>query len=305
MQKWNETNTIFIMASKGYTRTAIEDKCLKVFSPYYGDNGVLRMLREICFRLPFFPKSIWYNKCVLNERHEIINILDVNVTRHFLKWIVKYFPNSQINFIYENMVGMARNINPEQIPQGIRIWTYDDYDARKYNIRLYDNYWAKDMILKQRKESEYDVFFIGKDKGRGEKILEFEKKLHKMGLKTKFIITKDRKTSKKKSFYQKPISYEDVVDYDTRSRAILNITMENQEGVTMRDIESVTIGVKLITTNRNIVKKDLYNENNVFILGVNNLDTLPDFLERKNENVWEKIKEKHTFEAMLEEITGT
>lgn len=304
MQQWNVENTIFIMAPTGYARKSIEEKGVCVFSPYYGDRLPLRILREICFRLPILPKTIWYNKEVIKSGINYINIVDINITVSYLKWIKRQFPKSQVNFLYDNMVGKARNLKPARIPDGIRIWTYDDYDSKKYKIRLFKNYWIREMIYSSRKTPEYDVFFIGRDKGRAKKLHALEKILQEMGLKTKFVITKDGRMAKKKAYYQHTIPYEKVIDYDTRSRAILNITMENQEGVTMRDMESIAIGVKLITTNRNIVNKDLYNKNNVFILGIDNIKDLPDFLDKEYVDVLREIKKNHTFEAMLDEITN-
>ena len=80
--------------------------------------------------------------------------------------------------------------------------------------------------------------------------------------------------------------------------------MENQEGVTLRDMEAAAIGIKLLTTNKNIVNKDLYNRNNVFILGIQNIEEIPEFLDREYMDVLHKIKINHTFEAMLDEITN-
>lgn len=303
MVRWNKDNSIFIMAPTGFARRSIEEKGLRVFSPYYGDKLPLRIFREVCFRLPFLPKTIWYCKDILINNFMYINIIEINITVHYLNWIKKKFPNSQLNLIYDNMVGKARNIVPNKVPNKYRIWTYDDYDSRKYNMRLQKHYWIREMIYRSKRRPEYDVFFIGRDKGRGEELLELEKVLHKMHLKTKFIITKDGKIAKKKSYYQKAISYEEVLEYDTKSRAILNITMENQEGITMRDLEAVAIGIKLITTNKNIVNKDLYNRNNVFILGVDNLQNLPEFLNENYVDVIHDIGRNHTFAAMMDELT--
>lgn len=304
MNHWNKNNTIFIMASKGYARRNIEDEDVKVFSPYHGDTGLLRICREICFRIPFLPKHIWYNKAFLNGRYAFIIIIDVNITTHYLNWIKKGFPAAKLIFLYNNMVGNARNIPPSKIPFGIQVWTYDDYDARRYSINLLHNYWISDNVLQPKKEFLYDVFFVGRDKGRGEALCKLEKKMKSMGLRTKFIITKDKKLSRRKRFYEREIPYNKVIEYDTVSRAILNITMENQEGVTMRDIEATAIGVKLITTNRSIINKDLYNKNNVFILGVDDIETLPVFLKREYVNVWDDIKGFHTFDSMLTELTN-
>lgn len=291
------------MVIHGRLRKTIEDKGIKVFSPYYGDNPPLRLLRELCFRLPFLPKTVWYKKDILKERPEYINIIDVNITSHYLKWIKLYFAESQINYIYDNMVGKARNISPSQISDGIRVWTYDDYDSRKYNIRLTNKYWIPDDIFKVRQRPIYDVFFIGRDKGRGKELCKLEKQLKNMGLTTKFIITKNKRFSLNRSYYQKPIPYEQVLEYDTKSRAVLNVVMDNQEGVTLRDMEATAIGIKLITTNVHIVNKDLYNKNNVFILGVDKIEELSQFLKSEYVNVWNDIKINHSFEAMMSELT--
>ena len=167
------------------------------------------------------------------------------------------------------MIGKAKNLPPDEIPDGIEIWTYDDHDSRKYKIRLYKNYWINDGLVRKKQEPEYDVFFIGRDKGRGEELLKLQQQFQKMGLKTKFIITKDGKLSRSKPYYHSEISYEQVLDLDTKSRAILNMTMPDQEGVTLRDMESVAIGIKLITTNEKIIpfKNDFRNFINEYFQG--------------------------------------
>ncbi len=305
MPHWSRENTIFIMASTGYKRKSIEEEGMRVFSPYHGDKLLFRIFREACFRLPVLPKAIWYNKRILAEEGiHFINIIDVNITEHYLAWVRKKCPETQINYLYNNMVGKARNITPERIPDNIRVWTYDDYDSRKYKIRLTKKYWIYEMMLRAKQRPEFDVFFVGSDKGRGERLLQLEKNLHDLGLKTKFIIVKDGRLSRKKAYYQKPIPYEQVLDYDSKSRAILNVTMKNQEGVTMRDMEAVAIGVKLITTNKNIVRKDLYNRNNVFILGRDKLENLPEFIKGEYIDILPGIKNDHTFESMMDEITN-
>ena len=303
MSVWNTNNTVYITVIQGHAKDSITEKGIKVFSPYYGDDLPLRLLRELCFCIPFLPKTVWYKKDVLKERPKFINIIDVNITSHYLKWIKSYFSDSQINFIYDNMVGRARNISPDRIPEGIRIWTYDDYDSRKYRIRLTNNYWVSEDIFKEKAQPVYDVFFIGRDKGRGKELCKLEKQFQNLGLTTKFIITKDKRFSLNKPYYQKPISYKQVLEYDAKSRSVLNVVMDNQEGVTLRDMEALVIGTKLITTNKHIVNKDLYNKNNVFILGVDKIEELPEFLKSEYVNVWDDIKNNHSFEAMMDEIT--
>ena len=305
MSNWNKNNTAFIMVSGGYGKTRLENEGFKVYSPYYGDDLPLRLLREICFRVPFFPKNIWYRKEIISKPYNFIIIYDVNITSYYLEWLQKTFPEAIIVFLYNNMVGKARNIKPSRIPKGIKIWTYDDYDAKKYGINLQNHDWIDDSLIEPpTKEKSIDVFFVGRDKGRGDLLIRLEKQFNAMGLKTKFIITKDKKYSFNKLYYQKPISYRLVLDYIARSKAVLNIPLVNQEGITLRDMESVAMGIKLITTNKNIVNKDIYDKRNVFILGVDLVDNLPSFLQSDTVNIIDSIRDKHSFAAMMDEITS-
>ena len=298
---WSTDNTVFVMVPWGYNSKPYEEKGFRVFSPYTDKSIVTRLIRELWFRLPGLPNRYWYNTCIIKNRPQYILINDPLITVDFLEWLHKELPSTQINLTYGNMVGKAKNLNPKEVPDYVRMWTYDDYDSRKYNIQLYPYCVSNGSINK--KEPEYDVFFVGRDKGRGEWLLDFEKQLKAMGLKTKFIITKSRRVSKNKAYYQKEISYEEVLDYDSKSRAILNIVMENQEGVTMRDLEATSLNIKLITNNKNIVKKDIYNPKNVFVLGIDDLNSIVDFIRSNPDPIPEELFKKHSFEGRMDVIT--
>lgn len=300
---WNRDNLVFIAAG-GVAGSDFEKEKIKVLMPYRGNHIFIRIFRELCFSISFLPKKIWYRKEIFSIQPKYICIFDPLITKAYLKWIISSFPQAQVNYIYDNMVGNAKNLRPEDIPSGIRIWTYDDYDSSKYGIRKFENYWVAPRYFREKEKVEYDVFFVGRDKGRGDWAIEFEKKLNKMGLKTKFIITKDGRLSRRKPYYEKSISYEDILRYDVKSKAILNITMPNQKGVTLRDIEAAAMNLKLITTNRYISEKDLYIPDNVFVLKDNNLNDLPEFLAKPVRTMPVEWREEHSLEKMMDEITG-
>jgi len=274
-----------------------------VYHPYIGQGYIARVLREICFRCAFLPKALFYNKKMLREHPKYIVVWDPLITADFLMWLMKSFPSAQIHFIYSNMVGRAKHLAPDGIPNGIRVWTFDGYDSRRYGINIYHCYIYFRTFMKPKRNPEYDVLFIGRDKGRGEYLLDLENHMRSLGLVTKFIITADGKLSKKKGYYQNEIPYSEVIDYATRSRAILNIAMENQRGVTLRDIESVFLNTKLITTNKHIVDADFYNPENVFILDEQDITQLPGFLSTDPVPVDSSLLRKHSIDGMLDEIT--
>lgn len=299
----NKDNVIFISAGSSFFREGATNEGYCVFKPYMEHNLLERILREICFRFPFLPSIIWYNKQICKEKADFIIVSDTLITADFLRWIRRTFPHAQCNFTYGNMVGKARHILPNQIPAGWRVWTYDDHDSRVFGLRLYhDNAYPK-VFLKPKEPIEYDVLFVGADKGRGEYLLQLERRMNLLGLKTKFIIAPDGRFSKRKSYYQKPIPYSEVVELIVKSRSILNVTMEGQEGMTMRDMESMFFGVKLLTTNKNVINFDMYFPENVFIVDGLNINGLPTFLKKEMVKVPDNVKKRHTIEHYIETIT--
>lgn len=302
---WKKENTVFIQATTGFVYEGSVKEGYRAYHPYRGTGKFLRILRECCFRVPFLPKRIWYNKKFLGSDIQYFVIWDPLITVDYLNWLHNCYPNAQINFKYANMVGKAKHLTPGQIPEFVRVWTYDKYDSDKYGLRLYTSHMYFLSNVKSLKEPQYDVFFIGKDKGRGDWLVELEKKIQRLGLRTKFIITPDGMLSEKKSYYQEAISYSEVTDYLSESKAVLNVVMENQHGITVRDTEALFFGIKLITTNEHIKEWEMYDPNNVFVIGKDmNVSFLKEFLELPVHKANRELLNRHTMGGMLDEITG-
>lgn len=273
-----KNDSLIITAKRGYTTQGLRKVGYTVLYPYRDKTFLGRCLREVWFRLGL-PESVWYNKAVTKLEPKHITVQDPQITRAYLLWLQKKFPDITLHFQYDNLVGRARHLRPDQIPEGIDASTYDAADSEKYGLRLRGSGGYFPDYIGKKRPTKYDVFFVGKDKGRGEYLMDLQKQMQELGLKTKFIITADGRFSKRKPYYSRSIPYEKVIEYDNESRAILNVTMPGQVGATMRDYESVYNQVKLITTNPHIRDFDIYKEENVFILGERDLSELPAFLE--------------------------
>lgn len=304
MKPSNKENTAMIMAGEGFRYDGCKSEGYKVFKPYKGKGIINRIIREVFFRCPFLPDEVWYRKDIIDENIDYIIVFDAIITSKYLEWLCSHFPSAQINFKYENLIGKARHIMPDAVPAGIRIWTYDRGDSERYGIRLYDSYIYFKAFIKQKLPPQYDVFFVGRDKGRGDRLVEFEKKLNEAGIKTKFVITADGRFSRRKKYYQPELSYDEVLDYLSKSKAVLNITMPGQTGITVRDSESVFQEIKLITTNKDIIRADFYNSSNVFILDQWDPAGMREFLDLEYIRPEEDLKDKHTMETAVKIITS-
>lgn len=300
----NKSEILHITPAKGVFLDGPRNEGYSVCHPYVEHNLIERVLREICFRCLWLPHKMWFNKAVKKAKAKYIIVFDPLITTEYLKWLQCQFSHAQLNFVYGNMVGKANHILPHEIPQGWRVWTYDDYDSKKYGLRLFHENGYFKSYVRAKEDSIYDVVFVGCDKGRGEYLLELQKRMNSEGLRTKFVIVADGRLSKRKPYYHKALEYDEIVDLIVRSRAILNVAMPNQQGITMRDLESIFFNVKLITTNRNIVNTDIYNPQNVFILDGLNIEGLKAFMENETCPVPDEIKEKHSYDHFIEIIIG-
>lgn len=300
----NKEDVLIVKSGKeSYFHQGVAAEGYKIVSSYLEGGLFLRVLREIFFRTSFLPKSIWYNKTLKKKKYSHILIWDPLITSHFLRWLAKEQSCAQLNFLYGNMVGKAKHLYPNEIPQCYRIWSYDRGDCNKYGMRFYKSNPFFKCFMKPLRRPITDVLFVGGDKGRAEFILDLENKLNSIGIITKFIIVKSSKFDKNKPFYHKPVPYDKIIDMAAESKAILNIAMPGQTGVTLRDIESLILGVKLITTNKHIVNEDFYHPNNIYILDNTNVDGIIDFLKKPMFAISGEIKHRFDFDNHINEIT--
>ena len=301
----NKEDVMIITPHRGFFFEAPQGEGYKVYNPYVEHNLVERVLRELCFKCPFLPRKAWYIKRFLKESPKYILISDPLITRDYLKWLHEKFPYAQLNFTYGNMVGKAKHLLPDRIPSNYRIWTYDEYDSQKYGLRLNKVSFYFRNYVKPKEKTEYDVLYVGADKGRGEYLLELEAKMKALGLRTKFVIVAAGRLDKKKPYYQKRLAYTEIIDLIVKSNAILNVALENQKGITVRDMESMFFDVKLLTTNNNIQNTDIYHPNNVFIIEGLNIEGLSDFMALPHVKIPDEVKEKHTYDHYIEEVITT
>lgn len=68
-----------------------------------------------------------------------------------------------------------------------------------------------------------------------------------------------------------------------RSTAVLDVTNNRQSGMTMRTIENIYSGKKLITTNQNIAGESFYDNDQVYILDGDNYCGVKEFLKKNYE----------------------
>ena len=296
----NRDNIEIIVPSHGLFFKHIKNLGYNVVDPFYGRNVVLRILREIFFRFRLPLKSLFYNKKAICSNKTII-LFESLITVDYLKWLHNRCLSSDMIIIYANKVGSS--INPNKVGDWCVKWTYDKDDADKYNMHLYNGGIYFPQWKVEKKSPKYDVFYVGKDKNRLDRLRTIESEMNKYGAKTMFYITWERGWQKKNDGIHKPfLSYEKVLDYIGKSKAILHLIDGAQNGITLRIQESLLHKVKLVTDDASISTYDFYNPQNIFILGVDNMEDFPAFLESPYQEVESEFFNHAYFDQMIKEM---
>ena len=300
----DKSKICFIAATiKGdYCYDGIENMGYRIMIPYRDYNLLMRCLREAWFRLHLPAKHLWYNPACKKAEAELFVVRDSLVSVEFLNWLRKHHPDSRIILEYDNMVGISAHPDDIQDPS-IELWTYDAGDAQRYNMKLKAGGYYTSWKCKKTEPPAYDIVYVGRDKGRAEKMFEIEDQFKALGLRTNFHICADRRfLSWRKSYYKPLLSYTQYLDLIGNSRALLNIIQEGAVSITMREVEAVYHNVKCITNNPCIRESELYHPSRYFVLGEDPIEELPRFLEMPLQQAPEEILWNGSYERTIEKM---
>ncbi|MGD9994149.1 MAG: hypothetical protein AB7S69_12715 [Salinivirgaceae bacterium] len=292
-------STIIITSNhNNFFEIEIAKKGIKVFDLYRGNSFFLRNLRGFWFKCGFPFSHIWFNKYILKLNVENIIIFDSLVIDKYLDWLYKKKHSSRIILWYWNPFKKSLN---HSVGDTINIerWSYSKNDSLKFDLKYNTQFYFKSIHLPML-EIEYDVFFVGRDKGRLSELLKLENYLNELGIKTNFHITPDRKKNRyKNKYYKKVISYKKVLSLIAQSKVILDYLANPYEDITLRVMESIFLKKKIITNSQIIELYDFYCKENIFVLGKDNIQDLPNFINSEYMKVDNNIIENYEFSNWL------
>ena len=162
------------------------------------------------------------------------------------------------------------------------IYTFDNHDAEEYGWIFTNSLYSKSEMQNQQ-NIEYDLYFIGEDKGRVDQLVAVYDYLSKNDLKCCFkIITTDINRTSRDGLYflKKRIEYRKILEDISKSRAILEIVQDGQSGMTMRPYEAMFYDKKLLTNNSVLRSMDFFNDKFMMVFSEME-DSVIQFLKNK------------------------
>lgn len=235
-------------------------------------------------RLPFLGE---WKLLIKNYSH--IVIFDTGYSREVTQFIKKNNKTCVINLFFFNKIETQYQRNMLHDKNVDYFWSFDHGDVKKYSLH-YNSTFFIEGLFETTNKCNYDITFLARAKNRKEEIMKVEQECNRLGLKTNFHVISNEKDY---------INYFDYCKMVSCSRAILDITKKGQEGLSLRFMEALFGNKKIITNNSNITHYDFYKSQNVFVLGVDNIEDMPEFIKSPVLIVSDKIKFCYKFDNWL------
>lgn len=246
-------------------------------------------------------QSIWYGswKKRLNEYDTII-VFGCHFNWNVLDYIKKHNPNARIIAWFWDTVSKKYWL-PEKYYSMVEVWSFDPVDCEKYNMHKNTQFYVYTPLA--NKEADHDVLYVGRDKGRVSRIGKMCEAINNAGLTVNQYIVATYEKSKDAAdnleIHNKPLEYLEYLQLLDKVNCVLDVPKPEQNGLTLRVLESIMHNKKLITTNKNVVNEPFYNPNNMFIWDEPTKEELVEFFSKPYEPVNKEIRDYYLFKNWL------
>ncbi|WPO82404.1 hypothetical protein SD427_16810 [Chryseobacterium sp. JJR-5R] len=197
-----------------------------------------------------------------------------------------------------------------------KIFSFDSIDTQRYGFEKLTNYIYLPHISCNIQNPETDLFYIT---SYDQKRVAFIKLLTKrlLELQLRFQIMVIGKKSWKHQFKNlfmaipenlhivfsaKKVSHKKLPEYYKNSRVLLDLTRENQYGLSFRIFEAMAMEKKIITDNKMIRNYDFYSPNNILVLNETCSNLSLSFFESPYEKIPEDVYLKYTLENWTDRV---
>lgn len=240
------------------------------------------------------------------EKYTYIIIFDVMYKPGLVRTIRKINQGAKIILYFRNTIQSLKKNNwkfsyKEMKECNVEIWSYSKRDCEVYGFRYNVQFANSHLLTRSGNEDwKYDLLFVGADKCRSKILESVYEEYERKNLRCFFYVKDGSKKKYNQNRDNKYLPYNIYIkEYASKSMALLDIVTDENYGLTLRPLEALFLGKKLITNYYDIKYEKFYNESNIFILN-NNFEELWNFLNTPIKNISEEIKEIYSCEHWLE-----
>lgn len=277
-----------------------------VDSIYLQVNKAFRAIRKLHYHTNLSGKFIWYGRWKKYlHNYDVIIIFSALLGDEIFEWIRCEGYKGRLIFYYRDPQEapylsdwmLARNMKEKC--DNVELWSFDPNDSRKYGMKYNPQFY---FFTTAKPSIKYDAVYVGAARGRTDLIKLCYKNIRRQGLTCQFVVKGDSDSFTEcqniKIIHQN-MPYENIISHNNSALAIVEINQKGQSGLTVRALEALFMGKKLITNNTDIRKYDFYHPNNIFIIGENDWYDLRSFVYSPYHAVNKEIIHKYSADEWM------
>lgn len=289
---------------------------------YYKEYPKLTKLQYLQKKL--FPKSeeklikYYYNNIFENIKSKIYDYILVIKGDKVPEWFISNLKDkyTESQFILYQWDSIKRLQNFNNIKKYFNsILTFDRLDSIEYGYKFRPLFYKDIYLNNEENTKEYDVFFSGYLHSDRYNVLKklinnyinLKIKHHLYIRKIEFLKEQIKKFVKIEKLYDNSlVNFVSINDFENmewmrKSKAVLDLHHPQQSGLTIRTIEALAMGNKIITTNEDIKNYEFYNPKQICVINRNTIEIPFDFFQTYN-YFTSKEKEKYSLEQWVIDV---
>ena len=195
-----------------------------------------------------------------------------------------------------------------QLKQLHKCYSFQRDDCCDFGLRFNSTMYAPPPQLPPVDDA-YDVLFLGVPKDRLPLLRALHAQMQTLGLRTQFraaITQHDSAQPEEKLGWlltREWLAYPDYITLVRQSRCLLDLYQAGQTGFSLRVMEHIFFGCKLITNNHAIKQAEFYHPHNIFLLGEHDMTELPAWLNLPAVPINNEIKRYYHIEEWAKRFT--
>lgn len=272
------------------------------YIPSFRPKGLLGQLQRLQYNpkvnhivsLPY--KHLWTPYYLRHEKGEKYCFL---IMEHWLRYesglrllpyLRKTYPKGKIVCFIQDLIETVKDqYTGKQIDvKYIKHYTdllisFDEADAIKHEACYHPTVFS--LQAKVNQSTKYDLYFLGRDKGRLKMLLAIAQEAKIRNISCKFVMLevplKDRIEFEGIVYSDKDVSYQENLAMAAESRCIIELLQQKASSPTFRTWEAIAQNRKLMTNNQNIKASPFYDKNYISVFH-DELDLDWTFIKNRN-----------------------